>query len=112
MNLKKNEKIKNSPNNNINTIINMNQEKINNPPQQNSRNRNVASAIKRGQLENIDLLMLCGRIHENVGQFWRTIVDTSRLQFDPTGNVINLSIKTFSRDVFKLLNENSNFIAM
>ena len=79
MNLKKNEKIKNSANNNINTIINMNQEKINNPPQQNSRNRNVASAIKRGQLENIDLLMLCGRIHENVGQFWRTIVDTSRL---------------------------------
>ena len=79
MNLKKNEKIKNSGNNNINTIINMNQEKINNPPQQNSRNRNVASAIKRGQLENIDLLMLCGRIHENVGQFWRTIVDTSRL---------------------------------
>ena len=85
MNLKKNEKIKNSANNNINTIINMNQEKINNPPQQNSRNRNVASAIKRGQLENIDLLMLCGRIHENVGQFWRTIVDTSRLQFDPQG---------------------------
>ena len=54
----------------------MNQAKINNPPQQNSRNRNVA------------------------------------LQFDPTGNVINLSIKTFSIDVFKLLNENSNFVTM
>ena len=46
----------------------MNQAKINNPPQQNSRNRNVAHANKRGQQENIDLLMLCGRIHENVEQ--------------------------------------------
>ena len=49
---------------------NINQTKINNPPQQNSRNRYVASAMNKGQQENIDLLKLCGRVHEDFIQLW------------------------------------------
>ena len=55
---------------------------------------------------------LCGGNHENFIQLWRTIEDTIELQFDPAGNVINLSTKTFSKDVFKLLNKNLNFAPM
>ena len=36
----------------------------------------------------------------------------SNLQFDSAEKVIKLSTKTFSRDVFKLLNKNLNFVPM
>ena len=36
--------------------------------------------------------------------------DTIGLRSDPAGNVINLRIKTFNIDVFKLLNKNVNFM--
>ena len=45
-------------------------------------------------------------------QLQRTIEDTTGLQFDPEGNAINLSTKSFNRDVFKLLNKNLNFVPM
>ena len=53
---------------------------------------------------------LRGRNHENFIQLRRTIEDTIGLQFDPAGNIINLSTKTFNRVVFKLLNKNLNFV--
>ena len=40
----------------------------------------------------------------------RTVEDTTGHQFDPIGNVINLSNKTFTKETFKLLNKNLNFI--
>ena len=42
----------------------------------------------------------------------RTTEDAFELQFDPAGNAINLSAKTFNRDVFKLLYKNLNFVPM
>ena len=36
--------------------------------------------------------------------------DTTGHQFDPIGNVINLSNKTFAKETFQLLNKNLNFI--
>ena len=55
---------------------------------------------------------LPGRNHENFIQLRRTIEDAIGHQFDPTGNAINLSTKTFNRDVYKLLNEDLNFAPM
>ena len=70
--------------------------------------------MNRGQQENIGLPQI-DKLHrgyqENFIQLWRSIEDTSELQFDPVGNVINLSTKTFNRDVFKLLNKSSNFVS-
>ena len=45
-------------------------------------------------------------------ELWRTIEDTIELQFNSARNAINLSAKTFNRDVFKLLYKNLNFIPM
>ena len=48
--------------------------------------------------------------HANTEKLWRTVEDTTRYQFDPIGNVINLSNKTFTKETFQLLNKNLNFI--
>ena len=42
--------------------------------------------------------------HANTKKLWRTVEDTTRHQFDPIGNVINLSNKTFIK-IFQLLNK-------
>ena len=55
---------------------------------------------------------LRGRNHENFIQLRRIIEDTIGFQFDPVGNAINLSTKTFNRDVLKLLNKNLNLVPM
>ena len=55
---------------------------------------------------------LHGRNHENFIQLWKTDEDAIGFQFNPAVNVINLSTKTFNRDVFKLLNKNSHFLPM
>ena len=47
--------------------------------------------------------------HANTKKLWRTVEDTTGHQFDPTGNVINLSNKTFTKETFQLLNKNLNF---
>ena len=47
---------------------------------------------------------LCGRNHENFKQLRRTTKDTIGLQFDPVGDVTNLSTKT----LLKLLHKNPN----
>ena len=38
------------------------------------------------------------------------VEDTTGHQFDPIGNVINLSNKTFTKETFQLLNKNVKFI--
>ena len=108
---------------------NIDQTKINNPPQQNCKHWNVASAKgqqegkeaskKRGQKQRparkerlTQSKRLRGRKHENFIQLWRTTEDATRLQFDPAGNVINLRTKKFSRSVFKLLSKNLSFVPM
>ena len=48
--------------------------------------------------------------HANTEELWRTVEDTTGHQFDPIGNVINLSSKTFIKETFQLLNKNLNFI--
>ena len=48
--------------------------------------------------------------HANTKKLWRTVEDTTGHQFDPIGNVINLSNKTFTKETFQLLNKNLNFI--
>ena len=48
------------------------------------------------------------KIYPTTENNWRY----SWTQFDPVGNLINLSTKTFNRDVFKLLNKNLNFVPM
>ena len=57
-------------------------------------------------------IKILGRNHENFIQLRRTIEVTIGFQFNPAGNVINLSAKTFNRDVFKFLNKNLNFVSM
>ena len=57
-------------------------------------------------------IKILGRNHKNFIQLRRTIEGIIGFQFDPAGNVINLSAKTFNRDVFKLLNKNLNFVSM
>ena len=48
--------------------------------------------------------------HANTKKLWRTVEDTTGHQFDPIGNVINLSNKTFTKETFQLLNKNLKFI--
>lgn len=43
-------------------------------------------------------------------KIWETIENSTGLQFDPTGNVINLSNKRFTKNVYKVLNKNLNFV--
>lgn len=43
------------------------------------------------------------RNHENFVRLQRKTENTTRLQFDPTGQVINLRNKRFSKETFKLL---------
>ena len=45
---------------------NIDQIKINNPPQQNSKNRNAASATNTGQQENIDLFKVMNFVEERM----------------------------------------------
>ena len=52
------------------------------------------------------------RNHENFIQLRRIIEDAIGFQFDPVGNAINLSTKTFNRDVLKLLNKNLTLVPM
>ena len=52
------------------------------------------------------------RNYENFIQLRITIENILVLQFDPEGDVMNLSTKAFNRDVFKLLNKKLNFVAM
>ena len=40
----------------------------------------------------------------------RTIESSTGLQSDPAGNVINLSNKYFTKDVYKILNKNLSFV--
>ena len=47
--------------------------------------------------------------HENFVKLRRTIENTTGLQSDPAGQVINLSKKRFPKETFKLLNKNLNF---
>ena len=46
----------------------------------------------------------------NFIKLWKTLEDTIRFQYDPAGQVINLSTKRFYKDTFKLLNKNLNFV--
>ena len=48
--------------------------------------------------------------HANTIKLWRMVEDTTGHQFDPIGNVINLSNKTFTKETFQLLNKNVKFI--
>ena len=48
--------------------------------------------------------------HANTKKLCRTVEDTTGHQFDPTGNVINLSKKRFTKETFQLLNKNLNFL--
>ena len=41
---------------------------------------------------------------------WQNIQSTARFKSDPIGSVVNLSNKKFTKDTFKLLNKNLNFI--
>ena len=73
---------------------NIDQTKINNPPKQNSKNRNATSAMNRSQQENIDLLKVISFVEETMKTLTtRTTEDTIGLLFDPTGKVINLTKK-------------------
>lgn len=51
------------------------------------------------------------RDNENIKKPWRTIENTIRFQSDPTGKVVNLSKKSFSRETFRLLNKNLHFVS-
>ena len=89
---------------------NIDQTKINNPPKQNSKNRNATSAINRSQQENIDLLKVISFVEETMKTLTtRTTEDTIGLLFDPTGKVINLT-KKLSTEMY--LNKNLNFVPM
>ena len=44
--------------------------------------------------------------HANTKKLWGTVEDTTGHKFDPIGNVINLSNKTFTTETFQLLNKN------
>ena len=48
--------------------------------------------------------------HENFVKLQRTIENITGLQFDPAGQVINLNKKQFTKENFKLLNINFNFV--
>ena len=48
--------------------------------------------------------------HDNLIKLRKTLEDTSRFQFDPAGQVLNLSTKRFCKDTFKLLSKNLNFV--
>ena len=89
---------------------NIDQTKINNPPKQNSKNRNATSAMNRSQQENIDLLKVISFVEETMKTLTtRTTEDTIGLLFDPTGKVINLT-KKLSTEMY--LNKNLNFVPM
>ena len=47
---------------------------------------------------------------QTLKKLWRTVEDTTGHQFDPIGNVINLSDKTFTKETFQFLNKNLNFL--
>ena len=48
--------------------------------------------------------------HGNFVKLRRTIENTTGFQSDPSGKVINLSKERFTKETFKLLNKNLNFI--
>ena len=48
--------------------------------------------------------------HDNFIKLQKTLEDTTRFQYDPAGQVINLSTKRFCKDTFKLLKKNLNFV--
>ena len=48
--------------------------------------------------------------HENFVKLERTIENTTGLQFDPAGQIINSNKKQFTKETFKHLNINFNFV--
>ena len=53
---------------------------------------------------------LYARHHDRFIKLQRAIKNTIRLQSDPAGQIINLTQKIFSRETFKFLNKNLNFV--
>ena len=73
-----------------------------------SKNENKNSALNRGQEEKLTFHNnhLRRTNHANFIKLWRTVEDSIGYQFDPAGHTINFSNKTFTKDVYKLLNKN------
>ena len=67
----------------------------------------TSEAIKK--CGNYECDKLHRRNHENVKRLRRIIENITRFQSDPTGKVVNLSEKTFSKETFQLLNKYLNF---
>ena len=57
---------------------------------------------------------MCTDVHprnnENLNKLRRTTEKSIQYQHDPSGNVINLSKFSFSKNVYRLLNKNLNFV--
>ena len=50
------------------------------------------------------------RNNQNLNKLRRTTEKLIQYQHDPSGNVINLSKSSFSKNVYRLLNKNLNFV--
>ena len=48
--------------------------------------------------------------YENFVKLWRTTESTTGLQSDPPGQVIDLSKNRFTKNFFKLINKNLDFV--
>ena len=60
-----------------------------------------------GQPENIDLITVINFFQQTI-KIRRTIENSPGRQSDPAGNVIHLSNKHFTKDVYKHQNKNVN----
>lgn len=47
---------------------------------------------------------------KTIKKLWKTIENLISFQSNPTGKVVNLSKKTFTREIFQLLSKNLNFV--
>ena len=70
-----------------------------------SKNVNMSSTTSGDENE-----ILHARHHDHFIKLQRAIKNTIRLQFDPAGQIINLTQKKYSRGIYKLFSKNLNFV--
>ena len=70
------------------------------------KNENTASVSHGGQQENVELITVINFIEQNM----KTLSNYGE-QSNPSGQEINLSKKRLTKETFKLLNKNLNFVA-
>ena len=77
------------------------------------KNENLTFVFHDSQQENMELITIISlseQITKTLSNYGEQLKNTTGLQSNPVGQVINLIIKWFAKETFNLLNKNLNFV--